>query len=61
MCVSSEMAAGPRCFRCLMFILSGPVELLLRVCLMALVVCSSVIVMDVFGSFLMFLSVVLLV
>ena len=32
------MARGPRCFRCLIFTLSGPVELLLLVSFMACVV-----------------------
>ena len=32
------MARGPRCFRCLIFTLSGPVELLFLVSLMACVV-----------------------
>src|SRR6476619_7283059 len=32
------MAGGPRCFRCLIFTLSGPVELLFLVSLMACVV-----------------------
>ena len=35
MCVSRSIAVCPRCFRCLMFMSSGPVELLLRDCLMA--------------------------
>ena len=42
MCVSRVIAVGPRCFRCLMFVLSGPVELLLFECFMACFVCSSV-------------------
>ena len=33
--VKNWMAKGPRCFRCLIFMLSGPVELLLEALLMA--------------------------
>ena len=36
--VSSVSAFGPRCLRCLILMLSGPVELLLRDCFMAFLV-----------------------
>ena len=48
------MARGPRCFRCLMLMLSGPVELLFFAFLMACVTCSSVMLMGVVFSFLMY-------
>ena len=35
MCVRYCMASGPRFFRCLMFTLSGPVELLFGACVIA--------------------------
>ena len=50
MCVSSAIALGPRCFRCLMFMLSGPVELLFFESLIACFVCSSVMCMCSVGS-----------
>lgn len=43
MCVRKVMAFCPRCLRCLMLILSGPVELLFLACLIAF--CVSVCVM----------------
>ena len=42
--VRMSSALGPRCFRCLMLMSSGPVELLFFICLIAVVVCSIVIV-----------------
>ena len=41
---------GPRCFKCLMFSLSGPVELVFFVDLRAAEVCAIVIFMGVVGS-----------
>ena len=41
---------GPRCFKCLMFSLSGPVELVFLVDLRAAEVCAIVIFMGVVGS-----------
>ena len=41
------MARGPRCFRCLMLMLSGPVELLFLAALMAWVVCCGVMMIGV--------------
>ena len=41
---------GPRCFKCLMFSPSGPVELVILVDLRAAEVCAIVIVMGVVGS-----------
>jgi len=38
------MVRGPRCFRCLMLMLSGPVELLFLADLMAWVVCCGVMI-----------------
>ena len=61
MCVSSVIALGPRCFRCLMFMLSGPVELLFFECLIACFVCSSVMCMCSVGSPFVFRSVFRLV
>ena len=46
-----SMAMGPRCFRCFMFILSGPVELLFLDALIAEITCSVVISMRVDFSF----------
>jgi len=46
-CVRYVIAFGPRCFRCLMFMLSGPVELLFLALFMDAIVCSFVIVMGV--------------
>ena len=45
------MALGPRCFRCCMFMLSGPSDLLLCECFSACMVCSLVRVIDVGVSF----------
>ena len=45
------MARGPRCFRCLMLMLSSPVELLFLTDLMAWVVCCGVMMIGVWGSF----------
>ena len=42
-------AVFPRCLMCLMFMLSGPVELLFFACLMASEVCSIVICMPLYG------------
>ena len=41
---------GPRCFKCLMFSSSGPVELVFLVDLRAAEVCAIVIFMGVVGS-----------
>ena len=41
---------GPRCIKCLMFSLSGPVDLVLLVDLKAAEVCAIVIFMGVVGS-----------
>ena len=60
MLVRNVIAVGPRCFRCLMFMLSGPVELLFLADLIAFMVSCSVIVMVVVGSLLMALLVFLL-
>lgn len=61
MCVISVIALGPRCFRCLIFVLSGPVELLFLECLMAFLVCSSVMCMPSVGSLFVLRSIFLLV
>ena len=53
------MASGPRCFRCLMLMLSGPVELLVFEVLMAVMVSSVVICIGVLCSFFTFLSMTL--
>ena len=53
------MAMGPRCFRCFIFILSGPVELLFLDALIAKITCSVVISMREDFSFFVFLSVFL--
>ena len=49
------MALGPRCLRCWMFILSGPVDLLVFDSLIALAVWFGVIRMGWCGSFWIFL------
>ena len=49
------MARGPRCFKCLMFMLSGPVELFVFEFLMALCVSSVVISTCCCGAFLVIL------
>ena len=46
---------GPRCFKCLMFSPSGPVELVVLVDLRAAEVCAIVICMGVVGSDTIFL------
>lgn len=51
------MALGPRCFKCLMLMSSGPVEFEFCVRLMAVIVSCSVIMMGVCGSFRIFLSI----
>lgn len=60
-CVISVIALGPRCFKCLMFMLSGPVELLFLECLMACLVCSSVICMCSVGSLFVLRSIILFI
>ena len=57
-CVRRVIALGPRCFKCLMLMLSGPVELLFRDCFIACCVCSSVMGMCVDLSRDVFLSIV---
>ena len=52
-------AVFPSCLRCLIFMLSGPVELLFLACLVASEVCSVVICMGVDFSMLMNLSMIL--
>ena len=49
-CVRYVIALGPKCLRCLMLMLSGPVELLVFACFIACLVCVSVISMIVFCS-----------
>ena len=58
-CVRSSSASDPKCFKCLMFVLSGPVELFVLDLVMAVLTCSAVICMGVLCSFLIFLSVIL--
>ena len=41
--VRNWMASGPKCFRCLMLMLSGPVELFVFDVFIAVAVCSVVI------------------
>ena len=55
------MASGPRCFRCLMFMLSGPVELLFFDCVMASLTCVSVMFMGVLFRCFVCLSICLFV
>ena len=52
-------AMGPKCFRCFMLMLSGPVELLFLDVLIAEITCSVVISIGVDFSFLVSLSVFL--
>ena len=52
-------AVTPRCLRCLIFMLSGPVELLFLACLIASEVCSVVFCMVVDFSLLVNLSMIL--
>ena len=59
-CVRSVSALWPRCFKCFMFMLSGPVELLFRAFCIACLVCSMVISMGVVFRRLVFLSMCLL-
>ena len=59
--VRCRMAIGPRCLRCLMLMLSGPVELLFRCCCSAACVCVVVMFMSSLRSFLVCLSVFLFV
>ena len=50
MLVSEVHPLGPRCFKCLMFSPSGPVELVFLVDLRAAEVCAIVIFMGLVGS-----------
>ena len=59
--VRYDSAVSPRCLRCLMFMLSGPVELLFLACLIASEVCSIAICMGVDFSLLVNLSIILYV
>ena len=59
MFVRNVSAKVPKCLRCLMFMLSGPVELLFLECLMASSVCVSVISIRVALSFWVCLSIFL--
>ena len=59
--VRCSSALGPRCLRCLMLMLSGPVELLFLCCLSAACVCATVMCMYVLFSFLTRRSVCLFV
>ena len=54
-CVSRAIASGPRCLRCLILRLSGPVELLFRACFIASDTLASVMHMGVLDMFLIFL------
>lgn len=54
------MAVGPRCLRCFMFMLSGPVELLFFADLIACTTCAVVISMYVDCKLWVFLSIILL-
>ena len=60
-CVRCLSAIGPRCFRCLILMLSGPVELLLFCCFSAVCVCCVVMFMSVLCSLFMCLSIFLFV
>lgn len=60
MFVRNVIAWWPRCFRCFMLMLSGPVELLFRAFWMALSVSTVVIGVGVVWSFCVFLSICLL-
>ena len=57
--VRNSIAIGPRCFRCLMFMPSAPVELLFLLFLIACMTCSDVIGMNVEFSLLVCLSMIL--
>ena len=59
-CVRSSRASDPKCFRCLMFVLSGPVELFVFDFAMAVLTWSAVRCMGVHCSFLIFLLMILL-
>ena len=59
MCVRNSMARGPRCFMCLMFMLSGPVELFVLDLFMAVFVWSVVIWIGIVCRFFIFLSMIL--
>ena len=61
MFVRYVIASGPRCFRCCMFMLSGPVELFVLLFLIAVIVCVSVMLNVLFWSLCMFLDVMRLV
>ena len=52
-------ACGPRCFKCLMFILSGPVELFVFDVFIAVLTCSVVRCIGSVCSFFIFLSMIL--
>ena len=54
------IAIGPRCLRCWMFMLSGPVDLFVLLFCIAVLTCNSVIVVCVFCSLFVFLSMILL-
>lgn len=60
MAVRYPIASEPKCLRCLMFMLSGPDELLFLDALIAAIVCSVVIVKCVVGSLWVYRSIVLL-
>ena len=60
-CVKKLSPRGPRCFRCLMLVLSGPVELLFLLFLIASWTCDLVSCIYVVLSLLMFLSTTLFV
>ena len=53
-------ACVPKCLRCLMLMLSGPVELFVFDCFMALAVCVMSMFILVDGSFCVYLSIFLL-
>ena len=42
MCARNCIATGPKCFRCWMFMLSGPVELFVLLVVKAVCTCSGV-------------------
>ena len=55
-----SMASGPKCLRCFMFMLSGPVELLFLAEFIACLTCSVVISVCADSSLCVFLSMILL-
>ena len=59
-CVRSSRASDPKCFRCLMFVLSGPVELFVLDLAIAVLTWSAVRCIGVHCSFLIFLLMILL-